>query len=150
MVARLLTAATRSAAASLRSETKAEVDRRHAREARWIAPDRDQRGSAGAALAVLVAEVEPQIDVAGKSHVGEHRPEIERIQVGNGFDQTPNSPPPATGRPSNSASSTTSALALTHRDFIADREQRVLRLDQQARNRLDVLLVGANPHRHVE
>ena len=150
MVARLLTAATRSAAASLRSADQRDVDGRHARETRRIAPDRDQRGSAGAALAILVAEVEAQIDVAGKPHVGEHRPEIERIAGRERFRPHPELAATGHRKAEQLGKLDHLALALTQRDFIADRQERVLGLDQQARNGLDVLLVGANPHRHVE
>ena len=41
-------------------------------------------------------------------------------------------------------------FAVAHGDLVADAHQRIVRLDEHARGLLDIVLVGANSHRHVE
>ncbi len=105
----------------------AEVDRRAAGEARRIEPDRDQPRARRGALAVLVAEVEQHVGLARDSACRAAAAR-RRADAGSGTAATSSRAPahwPATGRPSSSASSSSSLLGAAPGDLVADADERV-------------------------
>jgi hypothetical protein len=129
----------------------AEIDRRDAGKARWVEPDRDQPGPGRRALAVAVAEVQQHIDLARIAHVAQLRPDEERMPGRERLRPEAERARLSGDRQAEELGELEHLLAgAAPGELVADAEHRVLRLDEHARRFLDVVLVGADAHRHVE
>ena len=151
-VAMLRIAAVRSAMASRRSATMARST--GALRARLVGSSRIEISLVpGAAdLAPAIAEVEQHVGLARIAHGAQMRADEQRMPGRERLrpiaEHCPSRRRPAA--PSSSASSINSFWPRHQVIFVADADQRVLRLDQHARRLLDVVLVGTDAHRHVE
>ena len=129
----------------------AEIDRRAARKALGIEADGDELRPRRRALAVLVAEVQQHVGLAGIAHVPELRAHIERMPGGERLrPEAEIAGLPGDGKTEQLGELDQLLAGAAPAGLVADAHQRVLGLEQHARGLGDVVLVGPDAHRHVE